>query len=58
VVSFETVSPYVGIVWTKNDRVDDAGNLLGERRYGRGEFVWGVSLNLDKALGWVGDGGK
>jgi hypothetical protein len=57
-VSFETVSPFVGIVWNKNDRVDAAGNRLEGRRYGRGTFVWGVSLNLDKAMGWVGGGGK
>jgi hypothetical protein len=56
VLNFETVSPYMGLVWTKNDQVDAEGNRLGDRRYGRGEFVWGVSLNLDKALGWVGGG--
>jgi hypothetical protein len=56
VVDFETVSPFVGAVWTKHDRVDDAGNRLGDRKYGSGDFVWGVSLNLDKALGWVGGG--
>jgi hypothetical protein len=58
VLDFETVSPYVGLVWTKNDQVDSSGNLLGDRRYGRRELVWGVSLNLDKALGWVGGGGQ
>jgi hypothetical protein len=56
VLNFETVSPYVGLVWTKNDQVDAEGNRVGERRYGRRELVWGVSLNLDKALGWVGGG--
>lgn len=57
-LNFETVSPYVGLVWTKNDQVDAEGNRVGERRFGRREFIWGVSLNLDKALGWVGGGGN
>ncbi|HEX8830654.1 MAG TPA: hypothetical protein VF705_05775 [Longimicrobium sp.] len=55
-VSFEAVSPFVGVVWTRNDRVDAQGNEVDRRRYGRGTFVWGVRLNLDKALGWVGGG--
>ncbi|HEX8212303.1 MAG TPA: hypothetical protein VF584_19160 [Longimicrobium sp.] len=57
-LSFETVSPFAGVVWTKDDRVDADGNEAEDRRYGRGNFIWGVSLNLDKALGWVGGGGK
>lgn len=55
-VSFETVSPYVGLAWTRSDRVDEEGSRREHRQYGRRELVWGVSLNLDKALGWLGGG--
>lgn len=52
-LSFNTVSPYAGLVWLRNDRRETAGSEI-RSSYGRRDFIWGLSLNLDKALSWVG----
>ena len=54
-LSLETVSPYVGLLWGRNDRVADGSPNRIESAYGRRSIVWGLSLNLDKALGWLGN---
>jgi hypothetical protein len=52
-ISLETVSPYAGIVWAQ----DDTGTVDAvTSKFGRGKAFWGLSLNLDKALAWVGGG--
>ena len=53
-ISLETVSPYVGLIWARNDHAakDEPGRV--ETSYGQRSIVWGLSLNLDKALGWLG----
>jgi hypothetical protein len=53
----DTVSPYLGVVWVRNDSLSASptGPTLSSH-YGKAQFVTGLSLNLDKALGWVGSG--
>jgi hypothetical protein len=51
-ISFGTVSPFAGVVWLRNDE-QDATDAAVRSRYGRRDFVSGLSLNLDKALGWL-----
>jgi hypothetical protein len=54
---FDTVSPFLGVVWVRNDRIAGSPSAPTlSSRYGKGKFVTGLSLNLDKALGWVGSG--
>lgn len=54
-VSFEAVSPYVGYLLVRNDRiVESSGSTAIESKYAKKEFVYGLSLNLSKALGWAG----
>ena len=54
-VNFDAVSPYVAVVWARSDRVSGSGASTSiDSRYGKGKVVFGLSLNLDKALGWVG----
>lgn len=53
-LSLETVSPYVGLIWGRNDRAESETSNRIESTYGRRSIVWGLSLNLDKALGWLG----
>lgn len=55
-LSFETVSPYVGVLWARNDHTSDDDPNRIESAYGKRSVVWGLSLNLDKALGWLGAG--
>ncbi len=56
-VTFEAVSPYLGVVWARNDRLVGSGvSSSVDSNYGKGRFVFGLSLNLDKALGWAGGG--
>ena len=53
-LTFEAVSPYVGVVWARNDRPAAPGaDSRVESKYGKGKFIYGLSLNLDKALGWL-----
>jgi hypothetical protein len=46
----DTFSPWAGYIWTKND------TLTGHQY--KGDWRVGISLNLDKALGWVQGGSK
>ncbi|HUG38892.1 MAG TPA: hypothetical protein VMM12_00315 [Longimicrobiales bacterium] len=50
IVVFDVVSPFAGLVWVKRDRLVN-GEV--ERYYGRGEFIWGLSLNLASAVDWL-----
>ena len=52
-LSFNTVSPYVGLVWLRNDRRESPDSEI-KSRYGGSDLIWGLSLNLDKALSWLG----
>jgi hypothetical protein len=54
---FDTVSPYVGVVWVRNDTLTGSPSAPKlSARYGKGNLITGLSLNLDKALSWVGSG--
>jgi len=54
-VNFDAVSPFVAAVWARSDRVSGSGAAASiDSKYGKGKVVFGLSLNLDKALGWVG----
>jgi hypothetical protein len=58
-LTLNTVSPYVGVVWARNDLVSDSGaSSTVKSKYGKGKLITGLSLNLDKALGWLGGGKK
>ncbi len=57
VISTQTVSPYVGVIWALNDSLtgvsaSSPGKIIS--RYGKGKLVFGISLNLSQALNWVG----
>ncbi len=52
-LSFETVSPFAGFVWTRSDSLSD-GIVKTESRYGKPAFIWGLSFNLDVAARWLG----
>ena len=54
VVSFNTVSPYVGAVWLRDDHRESADAGI-KSRYGRANIIWGLSLNLNQALKWAGE---
>lgn len=59
VVNLEAISPYVGVIWARNDSIVRSAadpTLIDEIRthYGKGALVFGLSLNLSKATGWVG----
>ena len=55
VLPLQTVSPFVGVVWVRNDRpAGSASAPATSSRYAKGKRVWGISLNLAKALGWIG----
>jgi hypothetical protein len=49
-VSIDMLSPYVGYIWTRNDT--ETGHSF------KGDVRVGISLNLDKALGWVQGGAQ
>lgn len=51
--SLETVSPYVGVIWARDDVHDGAASSPVKNRYGRPAMVFGLALGLDKALGWL-----
>lgn len=54
-LTFTTVSPYVGIVWVRNDRIQlDGASSNVKSGYSKRKFITGLSLNLDKALEWLG----
>ena len=54
-LTFTTVSPYVGMVWVRNDRIQpDGASSNVKSGYGKANFITGLSLNLDKALEWLG----
>lgn len=54
-LTFATVSPYVGIVWVRNDRIQpDGASSNVKSGYSKRKFITGLSLNLDKALEWLG----
>jgi hypothetical protein len=44
-LQLDTFSPWVGYIWNRND-------TLKGHEY-KGDWRFGISLNLDKALGWV-----
>ena len=51
----QTVSPFLGWIWVRNDKVGGAAaDPTVSSEYAKPRFLWGLSLNLDKALGWIG----
>jgi len=52
--SLETVSPYVGVVWARDDVPNPSAPSSVDTRYGKPSMIWGLALGLDKALGWLG----
>ena len=54
VFSLETVSPYIGFAWARDDVPGDSAPSRVENRYGRPSLIMGLALGLDKALGWLG----
>lgn len=56
-LAFDSVSPYAGIVWVQDESLEGAGaQQVVRRHYGQGHAVFGLSLNLSKASGWIGGG--
>ncbi len=51
--SLETVSPYFGMVWARDDVPDPTSSTHVKTRYGRPALIMGIALGLDKALGWL-----
>lgn len=51
--SLETVSPYIGIVWARDDVADASSTSRIKTRYGKPSVIMGLSLGLDKAIGWL-----
>lgn len=51
--SLETVSPYAGLVWARDDVPDPSSATHVKTRYGKPGFILGIALGLDKALGWL-----
>ncbi len=51
--SLETVSPYIGVVWARDDVPDPNAGANVRTRYGRPAMIMGLALGLDKALGWL-----
>lgn len=51
--SLETVSHYIGVVWTRDDVPDPNSQTHVRTRYGRPAMIMGLALGLDKALGWL-----
>ena len=51
--SLETVSPYIGVVWARDDVSDLSSSTRITSRYGRPAMIMGLALGLDKALGWL-----
>jgi hypothetical protein len=51
--SLETVSPYVGLVWARDDVPDPSSETKVKTRYGKRALIFGLALGLDKALGWL-----
>ncbi len=51
--SLETVSPYAGLVWARDDVRDPNNDAHVKTRYGRPGLILGLALGLDKALGWL-----
>jgi hypothetical protein len=51
--SMETVSPYIGIVWARDDVPDPSSATHVKTRYGKPALIMGLALGLDKALGWL-----
>ncbi len=56
-LSFKTLSPFVGFVWTRGDSVND-GIVKTDDRYGKPAFIWGLSFNLDIAAKWFSKSDK
>ncbi|MEO7367601.1 MAG: hypothetical protein ABIZ36_06575, partial [Gemmatimonadaceae bacterium] len=48
--SLETVSPYIGVVWARDDVPDPNSETHVKTRYGRPAMIMGLALGLDKAL--------
>jgi hypothetical protein len=53
ILSFEAVSPYVGVVWARNYKTDSPATRV-DTDYAKEHFIAGVAVNLEKALKWVG----
>ena len=51
--SLETVSPYIGIAWGRDDVADASSASHIKTRYGKPSVIMGLALGLDKALGWL-----
>jgi hypothetical protein len=51
--SMETVSPYIGVVWARDDVPDPQSSTHVKTRYGKPALIMGFALGLDKALGWL-----
>lgn len=51
-LSLNTFSPFAGVVWTREDRVTAEGEPRRNAARTR-DYVVGISLNLDRAMGWL-----
>lgn len=51
--SLETVSPYIGLVWARDDVPDASSENHVKTRYGKRALIMGFALGLDRALGWL-----
>jgi hypothetical protein len=51
--SLETVSPYFGLVWARDDVPAEGGPSPVKTRYGKRALIMGLALGLDRALGWI-----
>lgn len=51
-VSLETFSPFIGVVWIKEDSLDN-GEVQTDKKYSKASWVFGLSFNLDKATDWL-----
>lgn len=50
--SLETVSPYIGLVWARDDVPSENSDHV-KSRYGKRSLILGFALGLDRALGWL-----
>jgi len=50
--SMETVSPYVGVVWARDDLPDPENSTHVKTRFGKPALIVGLALGLDRAIAW------
>ncbi len=56
-LSFNALSPFAGLVWTRGDSLSD-GIVKADKGYGKPAFIWGLSFNLDVAAKWLSKSDK